>query len=180
MVDGSSSGFSFTSDLLRELHRLTIQDLYDCAGTFRRSNVVLLRNGVIDNSKHQPPPWEQVEQLVQDLCNYINNNFGKSAVHLAAYAMWRINWVHPFMGGNGRTSRGASYLVLNVRMGFNLPGLNTIAQQIETNRAGYYAALEVADQAFAASAMDISVMEALISQLLAAQLLSVHDKATQS
>ncbi|MBL8221394.1 MAG: Fic family protein, partial [Bryobacterales bacterium] len=26
--------------------------------------------------------------------------------------MWRLNWIHPFFGGNGRTARSASYLVL--------------------------------------------------------------------
>jgi hypothetical protein len=65
-------------------------------------------------------------------------------------------------------------------MGFNLPGVNTIAQQIETDRGPYYAALAAADDAFKNGNVDVSGMESLMSQLLAAQLLSVHEKATNA
>jgi Fic family protein len=177
MVEEAQSGFALTPETLLELHRLAIQDLYICAGNFRNSNVVLVRNGVIDNDKHQPPEWQRVGNFVQEMCKYVNENFGKSGVHLAAYTMWRHNWIHPFKGGNGRTSRGLSYLVLNVRLGFNLPGENTIAQQIETDRSAYYDALEAADEADKKGVLDVSVMEELISNMLAAQLLSVHKKA---
>jgi Fic family protein len=91
--------------------------------------------------------------------------------------MWRHNWIHPFMGGNGRTSRGLSYLVLNVRLGFNLPGQNTIAQQIEMKRGPYIKALTAADESAREGEVDLSEMEELLSNMLAAQLLFVHDKA---
>ena len=178
-VNVSRAGFVFTPVDLCQLHRLAIQDIYTCAGTIRTQNVVILRNGVIDSTKHQPPPWELVLELVDEMCQYINANFGRlSGVQLAAYAMWRINWIHPFMGGNGRTSRGASYLLLNVRLGFNLPGMNTIAQQIEKDRDPYYAALQECDESFKANEIaDLTPMEELIKKLLAVQLLSVHDMA---
>jgi Fic family protein len=91
--------------------------------------------------------------------------------------MWRHNWIHPFMGGNGRTSRGISYLVLNVRLGFNLPGQNTIAQQIEKNRKPYIGALEAADESACNGEVDLSEMEDLLSNMLASQLNFVHQKA---
>jgi len=118
MVDESRNGFEFTQATLCELQRLVIQDIYTCAGNLRTRPVYIMRNGVVDHSQHQPPAPALIPALVSDFCQYINSNFGKSsAVHLSAYAMWRINWIHPFMGGNGRTSRGAAYLLLNVRMG---------------------------------------------------------------
>jgi Fic family protein len=179
MVGDAKRGFSLTPDTLKALHGLVIRDIYNCAGKLRTGNVYLMRNGEIDNTKHQPPPWEYVVSFVDETCKYVNENFGKSPIHLSAYAMWRVNWVHPFMGGNGRTSRAVSYLLLNVRLGFNLPGVNTIPQQIETDRVPYYEALEHADKAFAASGkVDVSAMEALISNDLAVQLLSVHQKAS--
>jgi Fic family protein len=91
--------------------------------------------------------------------------------------MWRHNWIHPFAGGNGRTSRGVSYLVLSVRLGFVLPGKNTIAQQIEKRRDTYYDALKTADQAEREGKIDVSQMEELLSNMLGAQLLSVHSQA---
>ena len=84
------------------------------------------------------------------------------------------------MGGHSRTSRGASYLLLNAKMGFNLPGINTIAPQIERDRVPYYAALGAADEALKRGRQDISEMEDLLSQLLALQSLSIHDKATDT
>jgi len=171
MVEFSKAGFCLTPQLLCDLHRIVIQDLYVCAGTFRKLNVH------ITNSQHVPPPWGEVPKLVGEMCAYVNDNFGKSAIHLAAYLMWRHNWIHPFAGGNGRTSRGVSYLVLNVRLGFVLPGKNTIAQQIENCRDPYYNALKAADQAAREGRMDISQMEELLSDMLGAQLLSVHSQA---
>lgn len=180
IVAASKSGFNFTPEILCELQRLAIQDIYTCAGKMRTGKVILVRTPP-DPSKHQPPPWEQVVSLVDEMCEHINCNFGRlSPIQLAAYAMWRINWIHPFFGGNGRTSRAASYLLLSVRMGFNLPGLNTIPQQIEQDSTPYYRALENADESAKSGRVDLSQMESLLSQLLAAQLLSIHDRASAS
>jgi Fic family protein len=180
IVAASKSGFNFTPEILCELQRLAIQDIYTCAGKMRDGPVFLIRTPP-DPSKHQPPPWEQVVPLVDEMCEHINCNFGRlSPIQLASYAMWRINWIHPFFGGNGRTSRTASYLLLSVRMGFNLPGLNTIPQQIEQDPLPYYGALESADESVKLGHVDLSQMESLLSQLLAAQLLSIHDKATDT
>lgn len=170
--------FNLTPATLCEFHRLAIQNIYVCSGQIRTRPVFLMRNGVIDNTRHQPPPWEQVRGFVDEMCAYVNGNFGMSAIHLSAYVMWRLNWIHPFLGGNGRTSRAASYLVLCVRLGFNLPGVKTIPQQIETDRDPYYDALHKADTAYDNGIIDVSAMETLISSLLAAQLLTIHDQAS--
>src|SRR4051794_35819408 len=36
---------------------------------------------------------------------------------LAAYALWRLNWIHLFVEGNGRTARAACYYLLCVKSG---------------------------------------------------------------
>jgi Fic family protein len=172
MVRNSAGGFALTPETLCTLHELVIRDLYICAGRFREHIDV-----AIGNSPHVPPNWTAVPQHVNEMCAYVNENFGKSAIHLAAYLMWKLNWIHPFAGGNGRTSRGVSYLVPNVRLGFWLPGKRTIPQQIEANRAPYYDALRAADFAAINGGMDVSRMEALVSDMLGAQLLSVHEQA---
>ena len=85
-------------------------------------------------SKHQPPDAFQVPEQIEELCDYVNQNWHRSALHLASYVMWKLNWIHPFTDGNGRTSRAASYLILCVRMGYLLPGRLTIPEQIEAVR----------------------------------------------
>ena len=49
---------------------------------------------------------------------------------LAAYALWRLNWIHPFVEGNGRTARAACYYLICMKAGRLLPG--------KKNRAGTY------------------------------------------
>jgi len=115
MIAASRSEFELTPDILLQLQYLAIHDLYTCAGTFRTGPVYLVRS-FQDPSLHKPGRWEEVPSHVGEMCNYINSNFRKSAVHLSAYIMWRHNWIHPFFGGNGRTSRAASYLVLCERL----------------------------------------------------------------
>ncbi len=92
--------------------------------------------------------------------------------------MWRLNWIHPFADGNGRTSRAASFLVFSVRAGFVPPGHETIPTQIVSNRAPYFHALEAADAAWAnGEILDLSKMEELWQTLLAKQLTSYFASA---
>lgn len=167
-----NAGSRFTPELLRELQRLAVNQIYRCAGYFRDGAVT------IQEVDHQPPPWQDIPRLVAEMCEYVNGGPGKSPIHLSAYVMWRVNWIHPFFGGNGRTARAASYLVLCVRLGFIVPGSPTIPELIVEQRAPYYGALRAADAAWAEGRLDLTKMEDLLSSLLAKQLLSVHQRAT--
>ena len=164
--------FALRPHIIQHLQSIAVDGIEPNAGQFRDREVR------IGKSKHQPPGQHLVPNLVTEMCEYVNENLHeRTAFHLAAYVMWRHNWIHPFAGGNGRTSRAISYLVLNVRLGFALPGTNTIAQQIETNRQPYFDALKSADLADREGRLDISDMEELLSNMLGAQLLSVHRQA---
>ncbi len=164
--------FLLRPSTIQRFQRIAIQDIYTCAGNYRVGPVF------IANTTHRPPPPSEVSQLVEELCDYINDSGHKTPGHLAAYAMWRINWIHPFTGGNGRTSRAVSYLVLCANLGYRLPGTLAIPEQIVANRQPYYKALDAADEAWAKGQLDVSVMENLLSDLLVKQLAAVHREAT--
>ena len=161
-----------TPEILLELQRLAINQIYSCAGKFRDDVVGI--SGV----KHAPPNPKQVIGLVGDMCDYVNENWNRTAIHLSSYLMWRVNWIHPFFGGNGRTARAVAYLVLCARLGFTLPGTKTIPDLIVADREPYYQALRQADEAWAKGSLDVSMMESLMSALLAQQLADVHRQAT--
>ncbi|BAR98944.1 filamentation induced by cAMP protein Fic [Blastochloris viridis] len=117
-------------------------------------------------------------ELIEELCDYVNDNWeAKTALHLAAYIMWRLNWIHPFSDGNGRTSRILSYVVLCIRIGYVLPGSKTIPDQIVDNRKPYFDALEAADDAWKTGIIDLNRMEKLLESLLAVQLTDILDQA---
>lgn len=160
--------FRFRPSHLQSLHRAALLGLSGYAGIWRPSGVT------IGASKHQPPDAFQVPERIEDLCDYVNENWHRSALHLASYVMWKLNWIHPFTDGNGRTSRAASYLILCVRMGYLLPGRLTIPEQIEADKTPYYRALEAADLAWAGGKIDVSKMKELLSSMLATQLVGVH------
>src|SRR3546814_13263008 len=63
---------------------------------------------------------------------------------LAAFGLWRLNWIHPFIEGNGRTARAAFYFLLCVRSGALLPGRKIVPERITDDRAGYALALVAA------------------------------------
>ena len=172
-VSGKSQ---FTPEILCELQRIAITQIYGCAGQFR-NGVVTIETG--DGRRiHNPPPYPQVPQLVDEMCAYVNDNWAKLPAHLASDVMWRVNWIHPFFGGNGRTARTVSYLILCARAGFRLPGEKIIPDLIVEDRDPYYEALRHADKAWETGQLDLSMMEDLMSNLLAKQLVSVHEIVT--
>jgi Fic family protein len=127
----------------------------------------------IGGSNHNPPGAHLVPGLIEEMCDYVNENWSKPPLHLASYLLWRMNWIHPFVDGNGRTARALSYLVLSVRLGYRLPGSNTIPDQIASDKNPYYRALEEADKKFSDGQIDVSNAETLLEGLLAKQLASV-------
>jgi len=154
------------------LHREALNGISSFAGNFRPAHVE------IEGSKHKPVGAHQVAELVEDLCEYVNVHWADAtALHLAAYCMWRLNWIHPFADGNGRTSRALSYLVLCLKTGVVLGGTPTIPDQIVDNRNPYFEALDAADENWKEGRVDVSKMEGLLETLLARQLRRLFEMA---
>lgn len=163
--------FRLRLSLILSLHREALSGISSYAGNFRPGGVE------IGGSKHHPPGAHLVPQLVEEMCDYVNENWQKSTpIHLAAYVMWRLNWIHPFADGNGRTSRIISYVVLSIRAKSVLPGTPTIPEQIVDNRKPYFAALDAADAAWAEGRLGLSEMEEFLSSLLANQLTQFYQQ----
>ena len=155
---------AITTETILGLQKQAIQDIYTCAGQYRTWSIF------IRGSRHKPPPHNAVAGLVEEMCENANANLEWDPIQTAAYLLWRLNWIHPFGGGNGRTSRALSYLALNVRLGYEIPGELTIPQQLITDRRAYQEALEDADTAWEMSVLDVSRMEVLLSRCLENQL----------
>ncbi|MGP3697035.1 Fic family protein [Rhodobacter sp. NSM] len=170
--------FRLRPSAILELNRCAVQGLTAYAGTTRPGAVQ------IGESRHQPPEAGIVHSLLEEMCDYVNENWRtRCAVHLSSFVMWRLNWIHPFTDGNGRTSRAASYLVLCAHSESWLPGRETIPEQIQRNRVPYYEALEAADARFAESgtfsADLLPEMEDLLGNMLARQLATAFEAATR-
>lgn len=158
--------------ILLTLHRHALEGIDTFAGAFRPASVA------IKGSEHEPIASTDVARYVEDMFDYISSNWDKStAIHLSSYVMWRLNWIHPFADGNGRTSRMLSYMILCGKLGHVLPGSNTIPEQISENKAPYYEALEIADKNYKDGKVDVLKMEGLMEKYLANQLVLIQEQA---
>jgi hypothetical protein len=154
-------------DILK-LQEAALKNIHPLAGAYRNTPVK------ITGSKHAPPDYFLISEEVADLCGYVNSNWDRSSpLHLAAFLLWKLNWIHPFADGNGRTARAVSYAVMSIRLDGMLPGTPTIPEQIAANKGPYYDALEKADEAFERGHTDVSDLETMLSSMLSKQLLSI-------
>jgi Fic family protein len=164
-----------TPETIKALHLSLLQGVYSCAGTFRTWRVG------IRSSPHSPPDDEFVPDLVEEMCERANGGTGDDwdPVQTAAYVLWRLNWIHPFGGGNGRTSRAVAYLALCVRLGFVPPGSRTLGELIDEDRSQYIRALRDADAAWLVGVTDIRMMTEYLTNLLEKQFGAAMDGAPE-
>lgn len=128
--------------VIKALNFHAIACLHDYAGEYRPCDVELGR-GVDD---HKPPKPHSVPAQMEHFVNYVNTRWHKfEPSKLAAFVLWRLNHIHPFVNGNGRTARAAAYFVLCLKAGGTLPGSKTLPELICDNRQEYVDALKVAD-----------------------------------
>jgi len=93
-----------------EIHRRVIGNVDPVeAGMFRRSQVFV--------SNHQPPPPSLLSVLMGKFVTWLNSGQDLHPVRHAALAHYKLVFIHPFMDGNGRTSRLLMNLIL-MRAGF--------------------------------------------------------------
>lgn len=158
---------------LRELHRTATFLLLERPGELRESEVhVGDGNG---NVVLEPPPAKHVAELLEGLFAELGNRWrGTSPLEVGALALWMVNWVHPFLNGNGRTARALCYTCVSLKLGFVLPGSPTLIDLIMDNRPEYYAALRSADKGYAEDGFpDLGALVVLLDRLLIQQFESV-------
>lgn len=121
---------------------------------------------------YDPPQHYRVEAQMDDFINATNRIWeAADEVALSAFVLWQLNRIHPFINGNGRTARAASYFVLCVKSGGWLPGSVILPELIRQNRTEYVKALKVADAGFVrGDSHYLDELHALLSRLLQEQL----------
>ena len=172
LVERDGRPFRLRVSIIQELHRIALDGLSAYAGNWRPGDIR------IGQSQHQPPGAHQVAGLMEEMCDWINDRRGvDSPIILCAYAMWRLNWIHPFDDGNGRTSRAVAYLVLCAAAGHRFPGRTTIPEMIAANKRPYDDALERIDACEKVDIVNLDSMKDLIEGYLARQLADAFEAA---
>jgi len=156
-----------SSHILKALNFQAITCLHTSAGEYRPCDVIV--------GLHRPPEPYRVQGLMDDFVNTVNRAWEVSdSVALAAFVLWRLNYIHPFINGNGRTARAAAYFVLCVKASTWLPGTVILPELLRSNRDRYVIALQNADASYTAGALNLTELHALLEELLAQQLASAE------
>jgi Fic family protein len=155
---------SFDKYTLWTLNYAAVANISQFGGRYREDPIYV--------GNHCPPHFREVPNLMDRLFSLVHENWDiiDHPTWLAAYILWRLNWIHPFVEGNGRTARAACYYLLCLKHGQLLPGNKIVPERIREDRKPYYAALGVADVAWEQGHFDLIPMAQYLSELLRRQL----------
>ena len=138
-----NDGGPITEGLIREIHRRLVVGVRGGAahpGEYRR-----LQNYVANSKTGQiiytPPPPLDVAPLMAELVVWLNAPTEIHPVLTSGIAQFQLVHIHPFVDGNGRTSRLLSTLCL-YRAGYDFKRLFSISEYYDRDRAAFYAAIQ--------------------------------------
>ena len=130
---------------------------------------------------HKPPHFLKVQNLIDQFISTVHENwYIWTATELAAYVLWRLNWIHPFIEGNGRTARAACYYIICTRSGGLPGGEMIIPERIRRERKPYYEALSEGDRAWENGELLLPKMESYLARLLDEQVLDMEPTCGES
>lgn len=155
---------SFDKYTLWALNYAAVANIAQFGGRFREDPIYV--------GNHRPPHFKEVPHLMDQFFSMVHENWTvvDHPTYLAAYALWRLNWIHPFVEGNGRTARAACYYLICLKQGSLLPGEKIVPERIRDNRDEYVASLRAADDAWDNGQLDVTRLAAYLAELLKSQL----------
>ena len=138
-----SSGAPITEGLIREIHKRLVEGVRGGAaapGEYRRIQSYVV-NSATGETIYTPPPAHEVPILMAELVDWLNRERETHPVLVSGIAQFQLVHIHPFLDGNGRTSRLLSTLCL-YRAGYDFKRLFTISEYYDRDRAAFYRAIQ--------------------------------------
>lgn len=135
----NNDDLEISSKLLLEIHTQVVYGLLpDFETGFLRKKPVVVNDPKTGNVVFLPPDHDQVPELVDELIVYVNKNEGKiDPFILAGIFHKQMVLIHPFMDGNGRTTRLMTKLLL-AKMGLNTFNLFSFENYYNKNVTKYF------------------------------------------
>ena len=153
-----------TGDIIKALNYHAIACLHVSAGQWRPCPVYRRQQ---DDTLHEYPEFYRVPTLIDAFVNEVNRNWDSAdPVVLSAFVLWKLNYIHPFINGNGRTARVACLLVLCLKLGAWIGSDHLLPELIKANKDEYEAALRAADHALVQGEMNLGPLHAMLVRLL--------------
>jgi len=138
--------FKWDRELLIGLHdRILAGNWGAGAGRFRTGPAHLIENRT-GELVFQPPPPEDVPELVDHACSVIEKGLEHAAIG-AAWIHVAVAAIHPFTDGNGRAARVVASLAM-YRGGFKLPEFTSLEEWWGRHRSEYYSSFRCLGNTF--------------------------------
>jgi len=173
VADYVAGGDRVTEGLIREIHKRLVEGVRGgsaAPGEYRK-----IQNYVVNSANGQvvytPPPACDVPILMGELIGWINATTEVHPVLVSGIAQFQLVHIHPFLDGNGRTSRLLSTLCL-YRAGYDFKRLFTISEYYDRDRALFYRAI----QSVRENGMDMTSWVEFYADGLATQMREVTEK----
>lgn len=122
---------------------------------------------------YTPPPPQDVAPMMGELVNWLNQPGTVHPVLVAGISQFQLVHIHPFVDGNGRTSRLLSTIML-YRAGYDFKSLFTLSEFYDRDRPAFYRALQSVHE----REMDLTPWLAFFTNGLATQLTEVKARGT--
>lgn len=121
------------------LNGIILRGIKPDAGQIRRRSVSV-------SNSHVPPKAAAIQDELNACAKYVDRWQTEDPIHAATFLLWRLNWIHPFMDGNGRTARAAAVYCLGKYKGEMLSNSGNFVRDVLDKKEDYWAALEDADE----------------------------------
>lgn len=112
------SNEDISPDLIKRIHKMisnsTLDELEN-EGKLRDNNDIFVMDAVSGEIAHIPPSYDEINEMLQDLCNFANDPELEIFVHPIIKGIiihFVLAFIHPFCDGNGRTARSLVYWYL--------------------------------------------------------------------
>lgn len=137
--DCLDSGDPITEGLIREIHRKLVEGVR--GGKADPGNYRRIQNYVANSSTgeviYTPPSAVEVPIMMAEMVKWLNSDLDIHPVLISGIAQFQLVHVHPFLDGNGRTSRLLSTLCL-YKAGYDFKRLFTISEYYDRDRPTFY------------------------------------------
>ncbi|MCD6585336.1 MAG: Fic family protein [Desulfobacteraceae bacterium] len=138
-----NSGDPVTEGMIREIHRKLVEGVRGGKadpGVYRR-----IQNYVV-NSKtgeviYTPPSAVEIPIMMSQMVKWLNSDLQIHPVLVSGIAQLQLVHIHPFLDGNGRTSRLLSTLCL-YKTGYDFKRLFTISEYYDRDRPIFYKSIQ--------------------------------------
>lgn len=155
--------------VIKALNFHAITCLHTNAGEYRPCQVYV--------GDYVPPEHYLVQSYMDDCVNTVNRSWELAdPLALGAFVLWRLNYIHPFINGNGRSARAACYFVICLKLGNLLPGKFILPELLRAHRDEYVAVLKLVDASHHSGKLDLLPLQQLLQKLLIIQVNSAGDE----